>query len=221
MNKQQIIKKTEDYVRGTLEGEGSGHDWWHTYRVWKLALHIGREEKADLFVIQLAALLHDIADFKFNNGDESIGPRKAREWLSGLDVDERIVEHVAEIIQDMNFKGARYTTSMKTREGEVVFDADKIDALGAIGIARCFTFGGSIGREIYNPAKQVVDYTSADEYKDMKLASKNTSINHFYEKLLLLKDRMFTKTGKIMAAERHAYMEAFLNRFNNEWDGKA
>jgi uncharacterized protein len=214
MNKQEILQKTQEFVKQTLEGEGTGHDWWHIYRVWKNALHIGKNEEVDLFVVQLGALLHDIADYKFHDGDDSIGPKVAREWLESQNVEEQIISHVCEIIKSTSFKGSGVDSSAKTKEAMVVQDADRLDAMGAIGVARTFAYGGHKNREIYNPNIKPEKHTSFEHYKN------NTSptINHFYEKLLLLKGRMHTETAKIIAIERHQFMEQFLERFYKEWD---
>lgn len=216
LDKTDIITKTKNYVRETLSGEGSGHDWWHVYRVWKTAQTIGKEEGADMFVVELAALLHDIADWKFNDGDEDAGARTARVWLESLEVDTKVTDNVCEIISTSSFKGSGVKASMKTLEGRVVQDADRLDAIGAIGIARTFAYGGFKNREIYDPDINPETHESAEQYK------KNTSptINHFYEKLLLLKDLMNTKTARKIAEGRHRYMEDYLKRFFEEWDGK-
>jgi uncharacterized protein len=211
----QVLKQTEEYVRKTLEGEGSGHDWWHIQRVRNNALHIGKEENADLFVVELVALLHDIADWKSH--EEKAGPVAARAWLEKLGVDESIISHVCDIIAHMSFKGAGVKSELHSKEGKVVQDADRLDALGAIGIARCFAYGGNKQREIYNPNIKPALHQTAEEYKN----NKGTSINHFYEKLLLLKDRMNTAAGKKLAEERHKFMEQYLDRFFNEWEGKS
>ena len=216
MDKEAILKQTEEYIKNKLSGEGSGHDWWHVYRVWKNAIHIGEHEKVDLFVVQLAALLHDISDWKFNDGNDDVGPRLAREWLQKLQVEEKNISHVCEIIKGMSFKGAGVRTQMHTTEGMVVQDADRLDAIGAIGIARTFAYGGHMGREIYNPHIKPEVRDSFEKYKN----SKGPTINHFYEKLLLLRDLMNTETAKRIAGERHKFMEQFLTRFSNEWDGK-
>lgn len=214
MNK--IIDKTAKYVESKLSGEGSGHDWWHVYRVWKNAIHIGKGEKADMFIVELAALLHDIADWKFTGGDETVGPKLAREWLEKLNVDEKIITHVCEIIENISFKGAGVKNKIKTLEGRVVQDADRLDAIGAMGIARCFAYGGHKGREIHNPNIKPILHGTSEEYKK----SSSPSINHFYEKLLLLKDLMNTKTGKQIAQARHKYMEEYLKQFYAEWEGR-
>lgn len=196
-------------------GEGSGHDWWHVYRVWKNAIHIGKQESVDIFVVELAALLHDVADWKFHDGNDEIGPQVAKDWLESLSVDEKVISHVCQIIKDISFKGAGVVTAMKTTEGMVVQDADRLDALGAIGIARTFAYGGSKNREMYNPDINPEMHTSFEQYKN----SQGTSINHFYEKLLLLKELMNTATAKQIAEKRHAVMEDYLNQFYREWEG--
>ena len=215
MNEEAILKQTEEYIKNKLSGEGSGHDWWHIYRVWKNAIHIGKHENVNLFVVQLAALLHDISDWKFNDGDDDVGPRLAREWLEKMQVEENIISHVCEIIKKMSFKGAGVKTFMRTKEGMVVQDADRLDAIGAIGIARTFAYGGHKGREIYNPNVKPELHDSFEKYK----SGTGPTINHFYEKLLLLKDLMNTKTAKKIAEERHRFMEQFLDRFYKEWEG--
>jgi uncharacterized protein len=217
MNNAKIIEKTEAYVRSTSEGEGSGHDWWHIYRVWNTALRIGKEENVDLVVVQLAALLHDIGDWKFHDGDDSVGPRMARTWLERLNVPEATISHVCEIISDLSFKGARQASRMKSPEGSVVQDADRLDAIGAIGIARAFAYGGFKGREMYHPDIRPEYHESFEQYK----RSAGPTINHFYEKLLLLKDLMNTATGRQIAQERHTFMEEYLQKFFKEWEGNA
>lgn len=217
MNNKEIINKTAEYIKAKLAGEGSGHDWWHINRVWKNAVHISKYEKVDLFVVELAALLHDIADWKFNNGNEDIGPQMAREWLEQLSVDENVTSQVCQIIKNTSFKGANVENKVNTIEGLVVQDADRLDAIGAIGIARTFAYGGSKGREMYNPEIKHEIHNSFEQYKN----NQSNTINHFYEKLLLLKDRMNTETGKKIAQKRHAVMEEFLKNFFEEWEGKA
>lgn len=216
MNNKEILSKTESYVRNKLEGEGSGHDWWHIHRVRNTALKLGQEEKADLFVVELAALLHDIADHKFHGGDEEIGPATARNWLESLEVEESIIGHICDIIRDISFKGSEVETPMKTIEGKVVQDADRLDAIGAIGIARAFTYGGYKGRELHNPDTEPESHDSFDGYKK----STGPTLNHFYEKLFLLKDRMNTASGRRLAKERHEFMQEFVDRFLKEWDEK-
>ena len=216
MDKNQIIIQTAKYIKLRLNGEGSGHDWWHVYRVWKNAVHIAESEEADLFIVELAALLHDIADWKFNDGNDDIGPQMAKEWLESLNVEENVVVHVCNIIQDISFKGACVATNMKTKEGMIVQDADRLDAMGAIGISRAFAYGGSKGREMYNPELKPENHNSFEQYKN----SKGSSINHFYEKLLLLKELMNTETARKIAEKRHVFMEEYLSEFFLEWEGK-
>lgn len=216
MNNTEILKHTENHIRQQLEGEGSGHDWWHIHRVRNLALKLGREENADLFIVELSALLHDIADHKFHDGNEDIGPATARKWLEHLEVSDSVVEHVCEIIRDVSFKGSDVETPMKTIEGKVVQDADRLDAIGAIGVARAFAYGGYKERELYNPEISPETHQSFDEYKN----SAGPTINHFYEKLFLLKERMNTASARILAKQRHDFMHEFVDRFLAEWNGK-
>lgn len=216
MNREQIINLTADYIKDKLTGEGSGHDWWHVYRVWKNAIHIADHEQANLFVVELAALLHDIADWKFHDGNEAIGPQLAKEWLEGLQVEETAISQVCLIIQDISFKGAGVATQMKTTEGMIIQDADRLDATGAIGISRAFAYGGSKSREMHNPDIKPEMHDSFEQYKN----SQGTSINHFYEKLLLLKELMNTKTARKIAEKRHIVMVDFLQEFLLEWEGK-
>jgi uncharacterized protein len=215
-DRSEIVHRTAEHVRRTLEGEPSGHDWWHVYRVWKNTLAIAREEPADRFVVELAALLHDLSDRKLNGGDVTLGPKVAREWLAAQGVDEEILAHVCEIIADLSFKGAGVPTPMRTREGQVVQDADRLDAIGAIGIARCFAYGGHKGRLMHDPEQRPDLHASAESY----YANQGTAINHFYEKLLLLAERMNTETGRRIAQGRHAFLEQFLARFYAEWEGR-
>ena len=216
MEKKLIVDQTAEFIKSELAGEGSGHDWWHVYRVWKNALHIAGNEEVDMFVVELAALLHDIADWKFHDGNEEIGPQLAGEWLESMKVDQQVISHVCQIIQDISFKGAGVATVMKTKEGMIVQDADRLDAMGAIGIIRSFAYGGNKGREMYNPELKPEKHDSFEQYK----SSQGSSINHFYEKLLLLKDLMNTSTAKIIAEKRHKVMEDFLAEFFMEWEGK-
>jgi uncharacterized protein len=217
MDKKSIIKQTIEFAKKHLGREVTGHDWWHTERIWKLALRIARKEKdVDLFIVQLAALLHDIADWKFHAGDVAVGQKLAKEWLKELQVEEDIIVHVCEIVREISFKGAKVKSKMRTKEGMIVQDADRLDAMGAIGIARCFATGAKLNREIYNPEIKPKPHKTFEEYK----RSKSTSINHFYEKLLLLRDLMNTKTARKIAEERHKFMEQFLDRFFKEWEGE-
>jgi uncharacterized protein len=212
----RIIAETEDHVRGLLSGDSSGHDWFHIERVRRTALVIGREEGADLVVVELAALLHDVADWKFAGGDHTAGPRAAREWLVGQRAHAALIDHVCQIIAGLSFKGAGVPTPMTTLEGQVVQDADRLDALGAIGIARTFAYGGHKGQPMHDPTIPPEPHASFDAYK----RGGGTTINHFYEKLLLLAARMNTRTGKRLAAERQRYMEGFLAQFLAEWEGE-
>lgn len=210
-----VISRTESYVRNELEGEGSGHDWGHIHRVRNTALTLAKEEQADLFIVELAALLHDIADHKFHDGDDTVGPKVAKEWLYSLGVHSSTIDHVCTIIKDLSFKGANVETPMKTIEGEVVQDADRLDAVGAIGIARAFAYGGHKNRELYNPNIKPTLHSSFDDYKK----DKGHTINHFHEKLFLLKDRMNTKSATRMAEDRHRFMEKYVEKFLAEWEG--
>lgn len=211
----EIINKTEEYVKNKLQGEGTGHDWWHIHRVRNTALRLGEIEGADLFIVELAALLHDIADHKFHDGDEEIGPATARNWLENLGLDEAVIQRVCTIIRDVSFKGAEVETTMESIEGKVVQDADRLDALGAIGIARAFAYSGHKGRELYNPEINPESHTSFEAYKK----SSGPTLNHFYEKLFLLKDRMNTRAGREEAEKRHQFMKDFVDQFFSEWDG--
>lgn len=214
-DRERIIAATGAHVRARMEGEGSGHDWWHVHRVRNVALRLAEEEGADPFVTELAALLHDIADHKFHGGDETAGPRAAREWLEGEGADPETVERVCTIIAELSFKGAGVATPMSTLEGAVVQDADRLDAIGAIGIARTFAYGGTRGRAMHDPEVRPERHDSFEAYK----ASQGPTVNHFYEKLLLLRDRMNTAAARRAADERHRYMEEFLERFFREWEG--
>ena len=214
MDKKQIINKTKEYVKSKLEGEGTGHDWWHILRVYKTSVYIGKKENADLLVVELAALLHDIADWKFNEGNSDIGPKISREWLESLGVSDIIINKITNIIRTMSFKGGTTNSKQETLEGKVVQDADRLDAIGAIGIARAFAYGGFKERELYNPNINPQKYKDFNQYKE----SVGTTVNHFYEKLLLLKDLMNTASAKSMAMERHDFMENYLNEFFIEWN---
>ena len=215
MNQQAIIDAAVGYIQDVLKGDSSGHDWWHIYRVWRMAVRLGEGEHADLFVVQLAALLHDIADWKFHDGDLTAGPRAARQWLESQSVDAETIHHVCDIIGQLSYKGAGVATDMPTLEGRVVQDADRLDAIGAMGIARAFAYGGHDGRMLYDPHDPPELHQSAQAYRN----SRGATINHFHEKLLLLKDRMQTATGRKLAAQRHDYMEGFLTEFHAEWEG--
>lgn len=212
-----IIDKTCQFVEEKLAGEGSGHDWWHIYRVWNLAKNIAEQEEANLKIVELSALLHDIADWKFYDGDETIGPKMAKQFLLNNQVEPEVIDPVIEIIASISYKGAGVPTPMKTLEGEVVQDADRLDAIGAMGIARTFAYGGHKNRLMYHPDEPPVMHQSFEEYKK----NKGHTINHFHEKLLLLKDRMNTTSALRLAEGRHQFMQAYLDQFYEEWDGKA
>ncbi|MFQ5449610.1 MAG: HD domain-containing protein [Nitrospinaceae bacterium] len=216
-SKNGIIEKTRAHVESVLSDEGSGHDWWHVFRVWRTARKLAEIEKADGTIVELAALLHDIADWKFHDGDETAGPRQARQWLKQIGTPPDTTDRVCEIIATLSFKGAGVSTPMHTLEGEVVQDADRLDAIGALGIARAFAYGGHKNRLMYHPDQKPEMHQSFEEYKN----NRGHTINHFYEKLLLLKDRMNTRAGKRMAAERHRFMEHYLHQFFREWNGES
>jgi len=216
MNKKKIIQNTICFVKKTLERSEGGHDWFHINRVYKNALLIAKNEKVDLFVVQLGALLHDIADAKFYDGDESIGPKKARDFLKSQQVEETVISHIENIILYISYKSSFDQNScFSSPELNVIQDADRLDAIGAIGIARCFNYGGFKNRALYDPEIKPNLKMTKEEYKK----SKAPTINHFYEKLLLLKDKMNTKTGLIIAQRRHSFMNEFLQQFFDEWDG--
>ena len=216
LNKQEIIRKTVEFVKYTLADAVGGHDWWHIYRVWKSAKQIAQHEDVDLFIVELGALLHDIADSKFHSGNEQIGPQKARVFLKSNLVDETVIDHIEKIISNISFKGGGSPQNFKSPELDVIQDADRLDAIGAIGIARTFNYGGHKGRSIYNPEIKPNMVLTKEEYKN----SEAPTLNHFYEKLLLLKDRMNTQTGKEMAEKRHEFMLSYLDQFYKEWDGE-
>lgn len=215
-NTSFIIQKTVTFVQQTLQNAEAGHDWWHILRVWNNAKLIAKTEKVDLLIVELAALLHDIADSKFNNGDEEIGPKTAGDFLKSIEVDAEIIEHVQQIIRHMSFKASFDNVSFSSEEMKVVQDADRLDAIGAIGIARAFTYGGFKNREMYNPEIEPNFNLTKEAYKN----STAPTINHFYEKLLLLKDRMNTKSAQQIAQQRHQFMELYLEQFYAEWNGK-
>lgn len=216
MTQQEQIDKTIRFVKQQLADAEGGHDWFHIERVYNNALLISENEEVDKFIVALGALLHDIADSKFYNGDETVGPKIARAFLLKLNIEASIIEHVVNIIENISFKGGNEAQKFHSLELNVVQDADRLDAMGAIGIARCFNYGGFKNRLLYDPdIKPNLNMTKA-EYKN----STAPTINHFYEKLLLLKDKMNTQTGKIIALQRHQYMEEFLAQFFTEWHGK-
>ena len=215
MEQTTIITKTIAFVQETLQHAEGGHDWFHIERVYKNALLIAKEETVDEFVVSLGALLHDIADAKFHNGDETVGPKVARAFLESVAVAEDIIVHVENIITNISFKGGNFEQRFSSPELDVIQDADRLDAIGAIGIARTFNYGGFKNRKIYDPAIEPNLNMTKEEYKK----STAPTINHFYEKLLLLKDKMNTETGKKIAEQRHAFMERFLDQFYAEWNG--
>jgi len=211
-----LIQATAEHVQSLMQGEPTGHDWWHVYRVWQMAIRIGNATSADITVVQLGALLHDIADWKFHEGDITIGPRQARQWLESCQASREVIDHVCNIVTCVSFQGAGVPDTHITLESKVVQDADRLDAIGAIGIARTFAFGGARGREIYNPDISPRLHGSLRSYQ----ANSSPTINHFHEKLLLLKDRMNTTYAHEIAVQRHQYMTDFIEQFHREWRGE-
>jgi uncharacterized protein len=216
MSTTNLIETTIQFVKATLAQAEGGHDWFHIERVFKNAVLIAASENCDLEIVQLGALLHDIADSKFHDGDETIGPRTARTFLESEKVAPATIDHVIAIIENISFKGGRVERQFSSIELDIVQDADRLDAIGAIGIARTFNYGGFKNRALYNPEIAPNLTMTKDEYKN----NEAPTINHFYEKLLLLKDKMNTTTGKQIAQDRHRYMEDFLEQFYAEWEGK-
>ncbi|NNG10214.1 MAG: HD domain-containing protein [Arenibacter sp.] len=218
MTNTKIIEETISFVKETLKGAEGGHDWFHIQRVFKNTLLIAKDEKVDVLVVSLAALLHDIADAKFNDGDETVGPKMAADFLSALEVEKQVIEHVVKIIENISFKSSLDSKKgFSSQELKVVQDADRLDAIGAIGIARAFNYGGFKNRELYNPDIAPNLKMTKEEYKK----SKAPTLNHFYEKLLLLKDKMNTNSGKKLAEKRHQFMLEYLEQFFKEWNGNA
>lgn len=215
-NSTSLISETAEYVKSQLSTAEGGHDWFHIQRVWNNARLIGLRENVNMLVVELAALLHDIADSKFHDGDETIGPKRAEAFLRSKCVDDVITSHVVKIIENVSFKGGKENCSFNSTELDVVQDADRIDALGAVGIARAFNYGGYKNRSLYDPAIPPNLNMTKEQYKN----STAPTINHFYEKLLLLKDLMNTDTGRKIAQERHDFMVTFLNQFYREWEGR-
>lgn len=211
---EDIIGKTVDFVKKELQGAEAGHDWYHIERVWKLAEHISKSENANKEVVALAALLHDIADPKFHNGNETLALEVSKRFLTEINVDESTIEQVLYIIQNISFKNRGEAPANPSLELQIVQDADRLDAIGAIGIARTFNFGGFKNNAMYDPEIAPKLNMSKEEYKK----SNGTTINHFHEKLLLLKDLMNTETGKKLAEERHQHMLGFLEQFHKEWN---
>ena len=213
---ENIINKTIQFVKQQLKNAEGGHDWFHIERVYKNAILIAKNENCNQLIVQLGALLHDIADSKFYQGDETVGPKTARKFLESENIDDEIILQVIFIIENISFKGRNFDKKTSTKELEIVQDADRLDAIGAIGIARTFNYGGFKNRQLYNPEILPNLAMTKEEYKN----SDAPTINHFYEKLLLLKDKMNTETGKKIAQERHVFMETFLEQFYGEWNGE-
>ena len=216
LKESKIVLATKAFVQQELANAEGGHDWFHIERVYKNALHIAEDEDVNLEIVALSALLHDIADAKFHQGDETVGPQKAQQFLQQQNVEQATIEHVIKIIDNISFKGGNFQQQFHSKELAIVQDADRLDALGAIGIARTFNYGGFKNRKLYDPAIAPKLNMTKEEYKK----GENPTINHFYEKLLLLKDRMNTQKGKQIALERHLFMEKFLEQFYAEWEGK-
>lgn len=216
MENQQLIENTISFVKQKLENAEGGHDWFHIERVYKNSILISKDENCDELIVQLGALLHDIADSKFHNGDETVGPKVAREFLESQNVSEEIIVHVINIIENISFKGGNFEKKFSSKELDIVQDADRLDAIGAIGIARVFNYGGFKNRPLYNPEIAPNLTMTKEEYKN----NVAPTLNHFYEKLLLLSDKMNTETGKKIAQKRHEYMEGFLEQFYTEWNGE-
>ena len=215
MSNDILIHNTIEFVKQQLQNAEGGHDWFHIERVYKNSLLIAKEENCDLLVVQLGALLHDIADSKFHNGDENVGSKTARTFLENQKVEENIIQNVIDIIENISFKGGNFDKKFTSIELEIVQDADRLDAIGAIGIARTFNYGGFKNRAIYDPKVPPNLTMTKEEYKN----SESPTLNHFYEKLLLLKDKMNTQTGKKLAEKRHEFMLLFLEEFYAEWNG--
>lgn len=216
MKEPEIISATESFVKSELEGGEAGHDWWHIDRVRKSALHLARQEGANLFIVELGALLHDIGDSKFHDGDENLGPRKVKTFLESLNLETNSIEHLIQIVENISFTKSLESSNFRSLELNVIQDADRLDAIGAIGIARAFSFGGYKKRIFYDPEIPPIKNISKEEYKKRS----SPTINHFYEKLLLLKDMMNTQAGQRMAQERHQFMELYLEQFYSEWRGE-
>lgn len=218
MDKKELIAVTINFVKETLSGAEGGHDWYHIERVYENAKLIAKGEDVNTFIVELGALLHDIADAKFHGGDEAIGPKKAADFLRKMKVEEEIIDHIQNIIKYVSFKTSLDTedkNKFESNELKVIQDADRLDALGAIGIARAFNYGGYKNRSLYDPKIPPIINQDKESYKN----SQAPTINHFYEKLLLLKDKMNTQTGRNLAQKRHEFMQTYLNQFYDEWNG--
>ena len=213
IRQNEVLKRTENHIKEFFDGEGSGHDWWHIFRVRNLALKISELEGGDRFTVEMAALLHDLDDWKLQTGNHT---SRARAWLEQMDVEAAQQEKILQVISEVSFKGAEVETAATSKEAKIVQDADRLDAIGAIGIARTFAYGGNKNRLMYDPSIPPVMHNSFDDYKK----STAPTINHFYEKLLLLKERLNTSAALQIANERHVFMETFLDRFFGEWNGE-
>lgn len=219
-SQQEIINRTADFIRQKFDGEATGHDWYHIERVWKMAKKIAKKEGGDPFVVELGALLHDIADWK-SHDDEKAGGKAARAWLKQLEIDEATIDHVCNIVDNVSFKGLDRKNGIVMLEGKVVQDADRLDAIGAIGIARLFSYGGAKGRPIYDPAEDLDSPLSDSEFRNTINHHRRSSLHHFYDKLLHLKDRLNTDTARKLAERRHKFMETYLKEFFREWEGSS
>lgn len=219
MSKKEIIKKTADYVRKKLEGESSGHDWWHTWRVWQMAKRLAKEERADMFIVELAALLHDIEDWKYHGGSEEKNIKAIKAWLRKQKIPSEMIHRICSVVEDAVFRGEKNRKKIRSKEGAILSDADQLDAIGAVGIARGFMFAGSFRLPMHDPNIKPLRNMTEKQYKNFRRPT-YTQINHFYEKLLLQKDLVNTKTGKNIAATRHDFMKDYLDRFYKEWEGK-
>ena len=214
---KNLVRRTAEFVRKAMSGEGSGHDWWHVWRVWRLAERLARSEAgADRRIVALGALLHDLGDWKFHGGDEEAAPREAGRLLARLGASKDVIEHVQSVCREVSYKGAGVVDRPTSLEARIVQDADRLDAIGAIGVARTFAYGGAKGRSLYEPGEKPVLHRSFAAYKK----ARGHTINHFHEKLLLLKGRLHTTAARRLARGRHAFLETFLKRFHAEWDGK-
>ena len=216
MTKDEIINRTIEFVKSELKDAEGGHDWWHVYRVWKTSKNLAEGEIVDDLIVELGALLHDVADSKFHEGDETVGPKKVLTFFNNIGIEESISSHVIKIIENISFKGGNQKQEFKSLELDVVQDADRLDAIGAIGVARTFNYGGFKNRGLYDPDIKPNLNMTKEEYKN----STAPTLNHFYEKLLLLKDRMNTKSGMALAQKRHDFLELYLDQFLSEWEGK-
>lgn len=214
-DKDRVIDDVKQSIKTQFENDSSGHDWFHIERVWKLAKQIALKEKANVFIVELGALLHDIADHKFVDDFETESIKRTESILKSFDLDNDTIEQVKHIVLNCSFKGGIEKSKMKSIEGKIVQDADKLDAIGAIGIARTFAFGGKFGSLLYHPNIKPIQHKSLESYQK----NRTHTINHFYEKLLLLKDLMHTQSAKQIALQRHQFMEDFLTQFFNEWNG--